>query len=129
METEFTELSYDMTIWSAVSLLDTLNSEKIEHVFDDVISHLDSTLAYKIMTENNQRYMEITRETADIHSKNGGPLAGARVVIFQNGNIYFQVLHNDKEDNGNIFDENHIRKNNHHHTHCHHVVHFFSWIY
>ena len=59
--------------------------------FDWIINSLDSHLIHNFRTEDTVLYLEISRLEADIQKQFGGPSPGARVVLSESGECFFQV--------------------------------------
>ena len=74
--------------------------------FGAIVNRLKDNLAYSFRTYGGTTYMEITRVEYDTLSDHGGPFTGARVVVSDIGQAYFQPDGGDKDmADGDVFQE------------------------
>ena len=55
-------------------------------------------MTYTLGTEGDADFIEIVRMEVDVSRENGGPLRGARIVLYDNGQGYFLVHGAQRED-------------------------------
>ena len=47
---------------------------------------------YKLLYDGDKQFLEVTRKIVDIPATSGGPLAAARVIIYDDGVCYFNIV-------------------------------------
>ena len=65
-------------------------------LLDDVILTLNNEhserYVHKLLFDDERKFLEVTRKNVDISSHAGGPLAAARVIIYEDGSAYFNIF-------------------------------------